>query len=363
LAYFGSSRNKLLFGTLVISLMLMLVFAAPQAYADDENPPVLVTPTGIVRFPGYHPVKTTGFAIPPAAVRGGAKPIAGTPAILPKGLKQVCSAFSGAPSGIVTVAGGQLINDWITGNLWFYSTTTRTCTLIQTAPPAAPIYGWFGLAAMGKLVAVTSYYGGLYLCAYSPATHTCTSTSGYIPIPTVFCASMPADYCNPDGAAFDLSMNLWYVDLVNGVEVELTAASHYSAVGVFRSYTDNLNCIPEVTCAPIIGLTIDSKGNHWVVDTSCAGNVYDNGIWQFSVGDDLGAAGISTLNPTNTAHLYLAVTNTCGNYPFPFVGEPTKGIILPHPYSSGYDYMDGISTLLYFTDWSYGYVWLTVDTV
>jgi hypothetical protein len=174
---------------------------------------------------------------------------------------------------------------------------------------------------------------------------------------------MPAGYCQPIGAAFDPSMNLWYVDISNGVEVELTAASHYSAVGVFRSYTDNLNCIPGITCAPLTGITIDSKGNHWVVDSSCAGNVYDNGIWQFSVGDDLENAQISTLNPTNTAHLYLVVSNFCGNYPFPFVGEPTKGIILPHPYSSGWDDVPGLSTLLYFTDYEFYHVWLTVDTV
>ena len=81
------------------------------------------------------------------------------------------------------------------------------------------------------------------------------------------------------------------------------------------------------------------------------------------MGDDLTADQISTLNPTNTAHLYLAVQNDCGNYPFPFVGEPTKGIILPHPYSSGFDVMPGLSTLLYFADLSLDCVWLTIDTV
>jgi hypothetical protein len=376
LAYFGSSRNKFLFGLLAISLMLLLVFAAPHAYADDETLPVPLTPTGIVRFPGYHPVKTTGFVIPPGAVRGGVKPSTGKSAILPKGLKQVCSAFSGAPSGIVTVAGGQVIEDWVTGNLWFYSTASKTCTLMQTPPPTASVLGYFGLAVMGKLVAVITFgipTPGLYLCTYYSGS--CTSTSAFIPLPAVFCASMPAGFCNPNGAAFDPGMNLWYVDFVNGVEVELTAASHYSAVGVFRSYTDNLKCIPNYpvgTCAPLLGITIDSKGNHWVVDTSCAGNVYDNGIWQFSVGDDLSADQISTLNPTNTAHLYLAVENYCGNYQFPFVGEPTKGIILPHPWTYGWDEMPGISTLLYFTDLVVGYdsivflsdyVWLTIDTV
>jgi len=234
---------------------------------------------------------------------------------------------------------------------------------MQTAPLAAPLYGWWGLAVMGRLVAAITFEApaGLYLCAYYSGS--CTSTSAFIPLPAVFCASMPIGFCNPSGIAFDPSMNLWYVDALNGVEVELTAASHYSAVGVFRSYTDNLKCEPLSTCAPLTGITIDSKGNHWVVDTSCAGNVYDNGIWQFSVGDDLTADQISTLNPTNTAHLYLAVQNDCGNYPFPFVGEPTKGIILPHPYSSGFDVMPGLSTLLYFADLSLDCVWLTIDTV
>jgi len=345
--------------------MLMLVFAAPPAYADDETPPVPVTPTGIVRFPGYHPMKTTGFAILPGAGLGGAKPSAGTPAKVKGYPKLVCFLpDSSTPGGIATVPGGQLIEDWYTGNLWFYSTATKTCTLIQTAPSAASGGGYWGMAVKVPLVALISWMKlGLWICTYSSATHTCTSTSAFIPLPASFCASMPAHKCTPDGAAFDLSNNLWYVDPNSGVEVELTAASHYSTVGFFSSYTDNLNCIPDQTCAPLVGLTIDSAGNHWVVDLSCAGNVYENGIWQFSVGDDLTADQISTLNPTNTAHLYLAVSNDCGNYPFPFVGEPTKGIILPHPWSSGADEMPGISTLLYFTDVSLDYVWLTVDTV
>jgi hypothetical protein len=100
------------------------------------------------------------------------------------------------------------------------------------------------------------------------------------------------------------------------------------------------------------------KGNHWVSDYSCAGNVWENGVVKFSAGDELWGIGISTLNPSKKAHVYVAVDNFCGHYPYPFVGDITDLVILPHPYNSGSDEMNGLSTQLYFDDWV-DIVWLT----
>jgi hypothetical protein len=153
---------------------------------------------------------------------------------------------------------------------------------------------------------------------------------------------MRETYCYPIGQAFDKAGNLWYVDFWQGWEVELTKASHYSKVGTYRS-----DCTYGLGCE-LVGIVIDSAGNHWVSDYSCTGNVYENGLVKFSAGDELWGIGISTLNPSKKAHLYVAVDNYCGNYPYPFVGDATDLTILPHPYSSGYDYMSSISTYLTF---------------
>jgi hypothetical protein len=166
---------------------------------------------------------------------------------------------------------------------------------------------------------------------------------------------MRETYCYPVGLAFDKAGNIWYVDFYQAIEVELTKASGYSKVGTTRSYRCSYP-----TCQ-LAGIVIDSAGNHWVSDFSCTGNVYENGAVKFSAGDQLWGIGISTLNPSKKTHLYVAVDNYCGNYPYPFVGDATDLVILPHPYSSGVDYMAGISTLLYFVDYSNRYVWLTAE--
>jgi hypothetical protein len=164
---------------------------------------------------------------------------------------------------------------------------------------------------------------------------------------------MIAGSCDPIGLAFDKKGNLWYVDLENAVEVELTKASGYSKVGATRSY-----CSYGLGCE-LAGIVIDSAGNHWVTDFSCTGNVYKNGKIVFTAGDELWGITISTLNPSKMANLYVAVTNACGNYPYPFVGDASDFTILPHPYTTGGDAMPGISTQLYFTDVTNEFVWLT----
>jgi len=332
--------------------MLILVFATPHAFADDEEIiPTPLSPAANVKYAGYLATKTTGApSLPASAARTGTG--TGSPGPLLKGFpKSVCSIPGDTPGGIASGPGGQFIEDWYTGSLWFYNTATKTCGLLQHAPAGAAGDGYFGIAVKGSLVALISWdMEGLWTCKYSSTLHKCTSVSSFIPLPSTFCASMPYGYCNPDGIAFDKGKNLWYVDIVNAVEVELTMASNYLQVGTTYSYGSRL-----------VGITIDSSGNHWVVDNTCSGNLYKNGVWKGSNGDDVEAIAISTINPEHTAQIYVTVENACGNYAYPFVGDMNDAVILPHPYSSGADAMNGISTKLYFTDWSYDFVWLTKD--
>jgi len=347
---------KLVYAVFTISLMLILVFATPHVYADDETP---LRPAALVRFPGYHPVKTTGSPpLPPSMTRSGTRPLAKPSATVTwsNGLTPVCSIPSGRPSGVATGPGGQFIEDWVTGNLWFYKTATKKCTLIQTAPAGATAKGYDGMAVTGTLVALISFDAqGLWTCTLlfaPPFSSGKCKPSAFIPLPSAFCASMPTGHCFPIGIAFDKSKNLWYVDDDNNIEVELTAASHYTTVGTTQGpYGSEL-----------IGIAIDSNGNHWVVDATCAGNLYENGVVVASAGDDLESIAISTSNPSHKANIYVLVSNFCGNYAFPFVGDMSDGIILPHPYNSGADDTPGISTLLYFADYAYDQVWVTQDT-
>jgi len=340
-------RPKWIIGILTILLMLTLLVAVPPTYADDNSgglPPVPSLPARNGHFPGYHPVKTTGSVIAP-----GTTPSVPFPSKLPapgpaspswgNGVKQICAAIP-SPAGIATVTGGQLIADYITGDLWFYNTAKKTCTMIQTPPTGfpSPAFSW-GLAVTGTLVAVSSETGVLYTCTYSSTTHTCGKESSLITISPTFCTAESFEKCNPNGMAFDKSKNLWYADSQNYQEVELTKASHYSSVGTVNSFSTE-----------VVAVAIDSGGNHWVVDQSCSGNLYENGVVMATAGDALSSVAISTQNPSHTAHFYVGVTNLCLNYASPFIGDISDFTALPSPFSSGVGFnLPGISTLLYFT--------------
>ena len=349
--------SRLLVGFLTILLMVMvLLVPPPHVYADDDSglPPAPALPSKIGKFPGYNPVKISVSVLPPSGFTGS--------------VKSVCTIPSDDTGGIATVSGGQLIGDLYTGDLWFYNTAKKTCSIVQS-PPSGANGGFWGLAAVKQgttsyLVALDSYGGlapGLWTCTFSTSTHLCTSVSSWITIPSSFCSTLISHVCYPYGMAFDKSRNLWYVDVVNEVEVELTKASHYTAVGPGEPYS--LTCEGAGSGCKLVGIVIDSSGNHYWTDRSCLGEVYKNGALFFSAGDSLNGITISTSNPSKTAHLYVTLTNGCGHYPYPFVGDVNDLTILPSAYSSGADEMPAISTSLYFTDDSHDMVWHTYDAV
>lgn len=337
----------------VIAITMILTSAAPFSFA---------APT---KFPKYVAKKTTGspqlskllsklgtFMPSNGLDQNGAQ----NPAVSSSNIKLVCGFSSPFRiGGIATGPGGQFIERWDTGDLWFYDATSGTCKLIHVAPNGGycspgSTCGYVGIASKGSLVALISWgVDGLWTCTFSSQSHSCASVSAFIHLPSAFCSSMPTGFCNPDGVAFDQANNLWYVDVVNGVEVELTQVSHYMKVGTVYFYG-----------APIDDIAIDpANGNHWVSDYTCAGNVYKNTVPVSSAGDALGSIALSNLNPSHVTHVYVGVTAQCGNYPFAFVGDQNEFIILPTPFTSS-NPTPGISTRLYFSDF-FGHVWLTKD--
>ncbi|HXZ89995.1 MAG TPA: hypothetical protein VEG61_02935 [Candidatus Dormibacteraeota bacterium] len=331
---------------------LILILVAPMPYAAANSN----------RFPGYSARRISGAPpVPKLLSRVGTyMPTIASESSSPSPLslvKAVCTFSSSFDvGGVATGSGGQFFSRWDTGSLWFYNKSSKRCTFVHAAPPggacsAGSNCGYVGIASKGSLVALISWgLGGLWTCIFSSATGKCSSVSAFIRLPGTFCSSTSSGFCNPDGAAFDISGNLWYADIVNGVEVELTATSHFKHVGATLYYG-----------APIDGVAIDpATGNQWVSDYTCAGDVYENGGLVSQAGDAIGSIALSNLNPSHTTHVYVGVTAACGNYPYAFVGDENDFIILPTPFSSPNPIM-GISSQLYFSDF-FGHVWLTKDT-
>lgn len=342
---------KLLAVMIVISFVPLILTA--HVFADANT------------YPGYVAKKTTGKPqIPKLLSRLGSERDAhahsSTQSISTSSPGSLACSFSTpfVVGGVAAGPGGQYVERWDTGDLWFYDSTTKVCQLLIPAPSGGSCSpgsncGYFGLASKNNLVALISWgLQGLWTCSFCQVSNAPVpaAQSPFIPLPFNFCLSMPAGFCNPDGAAFDNNYNLWYVDIVNGVEVELTTASGYSAVGTVVSYD-----------APIVGIAIDpNTGIHWVVDYTCRGNVYENRFIVSAAGDALESIALSNLNPSQTTHIYVGVTAKCGNYLAAFVGDQSEFTILPSPFTTPSE-IPGLSTQLYFSD-SFGDVWSTTDT-
>jgi hypothetical protein len=335
-------------------IMVILVATVPYAQANAD------------KYPGYVARKRVGSPALPALLSslGALMPSPGlenpseSSPTLPS-VSAVCSFSSPfLIGGVVSAPGGQFIERWDTGDLWFYNTTSRTCNFVHSAPAGGSCSpgsrcGYYGIASKDTLVALISWgVKGLWTCTFSTLqSHKCASVSAFIRLPHSFCSSMLSRFCNPDGAAIDKAANLWYVDVVNGVEVELTSASTYSQVGVVHFYR-----------APVDGIAIDlTNGNHWVSDYTCAGDVFLNGALVSQAGDALGSIALSKLNPHGTTHVYVGVTAACGNYRFAFVGDQNEFVILPTPFTSS-NPIPGISAQLFFSSF-FRHVWSTKDTV
>jgi hypothetical protein len=148
---------------------------------------------------------------------------------------------------------------------------------------------------------------------------------------------MAAGFCNPIGIALDKKLNVYYADFSSAVVVKCTYASGYQSCKVIEKLSGN----PW-------GLYLDSKGNIWVTDASCAGNVWKNGKSLVTLNDAVEGITNSSSNPSKTQHLYIGVTDFCGTYLNAFIFDLTDHNSLPSPFS-GPNSIPAISTTLVFS--------------
>ena len=207
-------------------------------------------------------------------------------------------------SGVVSGAGGVFFANWGSGELYHWDSVHGITALYWQCSGC----GGYGIAAASTgsdsyRVAVSDWINsGIYYCNNVTAT-TVGSCSGFITIDPTFCSTMPAGYCNPDGMDFDKSLNLFYVDAVNNVEVELTAVSGYTHAILYRTFPAG---------DAVVNIFIDQTNQtQYVTDNSCAGHVYANGKLIATLGQSLQAVTISSQNPDHKDHLYVALDGDC----------------------------------------------------
>ena len=264
-------------------------------------------------------------------------------------------------SGVVSGAGGVFYANWGSGELYHWDSVHGTTALYWQCSGC----GGYGIAAASTgsnsyRVAVSDWINsGIYYCNNVTATSV-GSCSGFITIDPSFCSTMPVGYCNPDGMDFDKSLNLYYVDSENNVEVELTAASGYTHAILYRTFPAGDS---------VVNIFIDQTNlTQYVTDNSCAGHVYANGKLIATLGQSLEGVTISSQNPENKSHLYVALDGYCittGSSSYPKILDLTDGHSLATwdiPSSSATSTIAGISTNLYFSVTESGAVWETQDT-
>jgi hypothetical protein len=261
----------------------------------------------------------------------------------PSGTKTLCGPFTSIiPSGVYKGGfGGAYFEDDLTGNLYWCAkgTTHLVADSAFTSQPYEHMAGIVNKTYGLVLVLDLAWTGtpGFWFC-YGASSTLCISQSNFISLPTTFCSKMPAGSCLPEGIALDGKLNVYYVDGQNKVVVKCTSVSNYQKCKVIETLSD------EPT-----NLFRDTHGNIWVTDYGCLGDVWENGVLQYSLSDSVGAITISSSNPSKSPHLYLAINAGCGFYSMSFIFDVTDGNIVSAFTSTTHD-MLGFSTGLQFTD-------------
>ncbi len=80
----------------------------------------------------------------------------------------------------------------------------------------------------------------------------------------------------------------------------------------------------------------------------------------FSVGEEVYAVGVSSMNPSHSPHVYGGLSGFCLSNPAS-VEDLTTGMSLPTPYSSS-NIILGIDSKLQFTNFEPGAAYQTTDT-
>jgi hypothetical protein len=262
--------------------------------------------------------------------------------------------------------GGAFVEYDVSPELMFLTFCSSAGNLVDlgTPPTGAPPYGY---ASMGGISTKTlgtvlvldvndsnsSPGPGFWFCFGATSTG-CAIVSTYITLPSGFCSAQPIGQCNPQGIALDGKLNVYYADPSNADVVKCTYASGYQSCSVIEALTNQ----PW-------GIFRASNGDIWVTDHSCSGNVWKNGVSQFTFSDQLEGITISSANPSKTPHVYFATTARCGFYSFAFIYDLTDHTITTPPGApfSGPNDIPSITTKLQFTSGATGVLYMLKDTV
>jgi hypothetical protein len=274
---------------------------------------------------------------------------------LPTGVKALCTNIAAdyvTPTGIYNVKGGAFVEDLV-GDIVWCAGGNKAPPLVAIAPSGSQDDHYYGMAGVSStfgtvLVLANDGQGaippGFYICIGATSTG-CFTETGYITLPSSYCSGLSSGVCYPIGMAMDSKLNVYYVDASNAIVAKCTYASKYQSCSTIEALTDQ----PE-------SIYMDSKNNIWVTDAGCSGDVWLNGVLQYSLSDSLGGITISSANPSKTPHTYFAVNGGCGIFTYAFIYDVSDHTILPTPFSSPptTDFIYGLSTGLQFTAYTAG---------
>jgi hypothetical protein len=274
----------------------------------------------------------------------------------------LCSSLPGGNNagGIYQGTGGAFVEDWNNGNLLFCSNgRAKTIATVPAGGKSAGYYGMGGIktSAHGVVLALTTNgLQGLWLCEHATSSG-CGTKSSFIHLPASFCNAESAKLCNPQGAALDSILNLYYVDVQSQKLVECTAASKYQSC-------TNLPASSALTGLTPTGLFLQGS-TFYISDASCTGNVWEGTRTSlhvaYSVGEEVYSVAVSSKNPTKSPHVYGGLSGFCLSNPAS-IQDLNDGMSLPVPFSSS-SVIQGMDSLLQFTNFSPGAAYQTTDTV
>jgi hypothetical protein len=224
--------------------------------------------------------------------------------------------------------GGVYFADQYAGGIWF-CTSKGVISFVGGPPSGAPTGFYYdGLNGVVSkdfglvLVVMNINIPGFWLCIGATTTG-CTIVSQMITLPSGFCSTQPTGGCSPWGVVMDKKLNVYYADPYNQDVVKCTYSSQY------RTCTE----IENLSGSSPEELTFDPSGNLWVTDASTAGNVWENGVLQYSLSAPLGGIVWSKDNAAKTLQLYIAIDGGTATFPNAFVFDVTDDHILTPTFS------------------------------
>lgn len=264
----------------------------------------------------------------------------------------------GSPTyGVYAVKGGAFV-ETIDGKLWFCTSGGGAGSPIALPPSGTDGYqGMGGIreSTLGIVLVLISYVNNGFWFCFGATTTGCTVESNFISLPSTFCKSLSAGYCDPGGAALDKNLNVYYVDISSAVVAKCTYSSSYKVCTVIENLSGN----------PFGIFRDPSNGDLWVTDLSCNGHVWKNGVIKYTLNDTLEGITMSAANPSKIPHLYVGVVALCGTFSFSTIYDVMdKTIVTPlgKPFSGSND-IPAISTKLQFTSGSIDKVFVTKDNI